>query len=966
LAALAVLFLGGAAEAFQPVADVGDLVIPLPAERAIPQWRTMDAASSPNPAAVAFETRVGGSWRFWWNEATGTAHQAWGTGYQAATGLVTDAAEAERIAREWIRANADLLGTSGEDLETVSVAHGLGKWGIVFRQVYEGLPVLGGRAHVVMTETGRIYNFGSDAYPGIDISTEPVLTKEEALGIAQRSVGFVAGRDEVRLEGELVVIPDPTGGVVTHHLAYRNQVRVEDPLGVWTTYVDAHTGDILGRWNEIQFVDFQGNSRGDIEDFSYCDGSFQRPVANQNISISGVGSTTTDANGDFTVPYGGTDPKTISAEFLGPYLNVNNQAGPDASFTGTITPGQFFQIDWNDGNSQVDERDVWLHANRIHDWLKEIDPGMTQADYSMLARVSINDACNAYWDGYSINFYRQNGGCANTGRLGDVIYHEYGHGITQWIYGTNSCDTGEANSDVVAMLLDGNSIIAEGFFLNNCTSGIRNCANNMQYPDDYVPGQCHNNGQIICGFWWDARQELLVSYSEQEAVDILRNDWHWSRKLAHPQSYPDQVLEAFVADDDDGNLDNGTPHHAELCVGATNHGFDCPEILEGVIIVHTPLESTTEEGVPFDVQAVIYSTFTDIDPDNTFLYYRVNGGDFVQVPMTPTGEPDTWHAEIPGQTQPTEIDYYIYGQDLDGNFRTSPANAPDATYSFDVALVWEKFETSDAGWTVGDVDDDATTGIWVRVDPVGTIAQPEDDHSIEGTMCWVTGQHQPGQGDGYNDVDDGKTTLFSAVYDLTGATYAVVKYWRWYSNDRGNAPGQDVWLVQARNNNGPWVDLENTMLSSNAWVQIEADLLALLGAPLGQVQFKFVASDEGTGSLVEAGVDDFELLATLESSDVGESAGRLAYRLWPARPNPVNPRTILRFSVPERVTARLAIYGVDGRLVRTLVDGPVAPGEHTLAWDGRDGAGQPVASGVYYYRLEAGSFRATRQMVVLK
>jgi flagellar hook assembly protein FlgD len=62
----------------------------------------------------------------------------------------------------------------------------------------------------------------------------------------------------------------------------------------------------------------------------------------------------------------------------------------------------------------------------------------------------------------------------------------------------------------------------------------------------------------------------------------------------------------------------------------------------------------------------------------------------------------------------------------------------------------------------------------------------------------------------------------------------------------------------------------------------------------------------------------------------------------------------------------LRVYDVSGRLVRTLVDGRQPEGVATATWDGRNDGGGRVASGVYFYRLEAGDTRATRRMVLLK
>jgi len=84
-------------------------------------------------------------------------------------------------------------------------------------------------------------------------------------------------------------------------------------------------------------------------------------------------------------------------------------------------------------------------------------------------------------------------------------------------------------------------------------------------------------------------------------------------------------------------------------------------------------------------------------------------------------------------------------------------------------------------------------------------------------------------------------------------------------------------------------------------------------------------------------------------------------------PNPFNPTTTIRYSVPTgAAAASLRVYDVTGRLVTTLVEGPAEPGDHAVVWDGTDAAGASVASGVYLYRYEAGGLQATGRMVLLQ
>jgi hypothetical protein len=83
-------------------------------------------------------------------------------------------------------------------------------------------------------------------------------------------------------------------------------------------------------------------------------------------------------------------------------------------------------------------------------------------------------------------------------------------------------------------------------------------------------------------------------------------------------------------------------------------------------------------------------------------------------------------------------------------------------------------------------------------------------------------------------------------------------------------------------------------------------------------------------------------------------------------PNPFNPRTVLRFGIPEASSVRLAVYSVGGQLVRILVDGPTGAGHHSVVWDGTDSGGRAVASGVYLYRLVGVERTLVRRMALLR
>lgn len=88
--------------------------------------------------------------------------------------------------------------------------------------------------------------------------------------------------------------------------------------------------------------------------------------------------------------------------------------------------------------------------------------------------------------------------------------------------------------------------------------------------------------------------------------------------------------------------------------------------------------------------------------------------------------------------------------------------------------------------------------------------------------------------------------------------------------------------------------------------------------------------------------------------------------LGDARPNPFNPSTSIAFSMEAAGHARVTVYDVAGRLVRTLVDEARPAGEQSVTWDGRDDGGRALASGTYFYQLESGGRSEARKALLLK
>jgi len=90
------------------------------------------------------------------------------------------------------------------------------------------------------------------------------------------------------------------------------------------------------------------------------------------------------------------------------------------------------------------------------------------------------------------------------------------------------------------------------------------------------------------------------------------------------------------------------------------------------------------------------------------------------------------------------------------------------------------------------------------------------------------------------------------------------------------------------------------------------------------------------------------------------------YALYPAYPNPFNPTTTLRYELPEDAMVNITIYDMMGRVVKTLVNSKQAAGYKSINWSATSDRNESVSAGLYLYTIEAGAFRQTRKMVLLK
>jgi hypothetical protein len=393
------------------------------------------------------------------------------------------------------------------------------------------------------------------------------------------------------------------------------------------------------------------------------------------------------------------------------------------------------------------------------------------------------------------------------------------------------------------------------------------------------PSAVHNCGEIWCSALLDARANLMGAHGfagnelmMQLAVDAMK----LSPVSPNFVQARDAILLADLAATGGENLCALWDAFAGrgLGVGAvadSDAGNSYTFIVES-FVTPTDLEfDFSLGGPPLAVNAGGDETFTlrilqscgaGVNDSTGLVHHRPggSGGAFSSEPISPGINPDEFEFSLPGPGCGQTVEWYITVEDDLGALFADPPGAPGVFHTSVAATSQSQrfdddFEAS-LGWQIGQTGDNANTGLWERTDPNPTTAQPDDDASPDGTFCFITGQQILGDGNpGANDVDNGTTTLISPAMDCSGGE-AFVTYWRWYSNNLGAAPNTDSLPIWISNDDGAsWTLLEDVTENAGAWVRKSFRVSDFL-PPTGLVRLRFQARDLGSGSVVEAGVDE--------------------------------------------------------------------------------------------------------------
>jgi len=475
--------------------------------------------------------------------------------------------------------------------------------GVYFKQTIDGLPVYGSRLMVLSrnVDGNPIVNATVDLREVKGFKKPRKMMNNNALALMAAATRY--GSAVTTTEPELMVY----AGSQEEHAEPRAVLVFEAQVGGnWdpSTYqksellVDAETGEILFEKNLILHAD--GNVSGVATESSgadVCDA--ESPSGLPYAKVTRGGNTAyADANGNFTINGSGN----ITSFLEGQWFDVNN-SGSDSSISQSGL--NILHNSSNSSESYRAEVNAYLQSNIVRDFTLSFNPNFPTIENqtSFPVNVNLGDTCNAYYDYSSINFYSSGGGCSNTA-FSVIVHHEYGHHMVE-VGGSGQGAYGEGMGDVIGVLITGDNQLGRGFYSDDCTNGIRNASNNHQYP---CSGGSHDCGQLISGCIWDTLAEMQSSYPTigHEIVSSLAVN----SILMHSGSSitPSITLDWLTLDDDDGDLENGTPHSVEILAGFAMHSMDqIPEPLDNdtcatakVLIDGTHSFSTVGAGTDSD------------------------------------------------------------------------------------------------------------------------------------------------------------------------------------------------------------------------------------------------------------------------------------------------------------------------------------------------------------------------------
>ena len=473
---------------------------------------------------------------------------------------------------------------------------------------------------------GNLVLFGAHNWGTVRVSGTPTLSEAEATQSLGSFLSALAPQ-EYRRKASLAIVPLSAGPLeslnaydrgLDYRLVWVLSPRFAGDMGTWEALVDAHSGEMIAftDTNHYQSVRrVQGGVYPVSNDLVPPDGVEQPgwPFPFADVTTTG-GNFFTDTGGNLPVCATGS----ISSTLNGPFVRMADVCGPilhsgggDLDFgvsagTNCTTPG-FGGL----GNTHS-SRTGFFELNKIIEQAKGQLPNNNWLQAQLTANMNINLTCNAFWNG-SVNFYRQGGGCNNTGEIAAIFDHEWGHGMDNNDTTGSISNPGEGIADIYMALRLKESCVGRNFRNTNCggygnpclsCTGVRDIdwaqrANNTPTTITWIDANCgagpapcgggvHCEGSVYAETLWDLfiRDLPAAGYSQDTALEIATRTTYIG---ASPVTGVYQCVQGsggcpataaylnfLAADDDNGNINNGTPHFGPLFAAFNRHGIACP------------------------------------------------------------------------------------------------------------------------------------------------------------------------------------------------------------------------------------------------------------------------------------------------------------------------------------------------------------------------------------------------------
>ncbi|MEC8422740.1 MAG: M36 family metallopeptidase, partial [Myxococcota bacterium] len=591
------------------------------------------------PAWQSFTAATGHGWQVVFDEKTGTPHRAWGPGIPL--GALADGDQAAAAVRRLLAQHPGLAGVPARNLRLGHSAFDAKKsrWFIRLDQVVpgdnqlhgdpdgtlehfgsHGAPVVWRGAVEAWIQDDRLTMLSADTYPGASrVGTSPTLTAAQAIQVA---IDHGPASEQAHdVDGAvLVVLPREVDGSLTHDLTWMVRSRTGDVAngqlpGHWVSFVEAHDGSLLNVHNQVRYLSGVVSGRHDTRT---VDGEFSiSPIRNATVVGDNGDEATTDADGAFTIE--GASAATIG--FDGEYFRVVNDAGDEA--TVEWAGGEFT---WGEEDTSIAEIDSYVFLNMTQAWAAQYAFDVPLSTFKIRSTVNIQDSCNAFYDG-NVNFFQRGDGCNNTGRILDVNAHEWGHGLHYSAANSYYLDgaVGEGAGDTLAVLITGDPVMAPYFMESG--RGIREVDSNRRYPDDVV-GQVHTDGLIYGGAMWDTWAELEDELGPEAGYDVV------ARLFVETLQFNPELAETYdatvAADDDNGDLSDGTPHQCAILDGFAPHGLGPGGAATIIDLAHPVLENQPGSQADYPVEADLINLApgcVELGLDTAAVVYSTDGGE---------------------------------------------------------------------------------------------------------------------------------------------------------------------------------------------------------------------------------------------------------------------------------------------------------------------------------------------------